>query len=207
MLAARALASAVTIFALMSSQAYAMESIGPVNPIEEPSMLEEIHKKLRELEANGEMERFKEEFVENTKRSVEEPQPVQNVITTREARSYHIDPTWTAPNTITTPDGKHIVQAGDSINPLDYITWSRKFLFFDARDSRQVELAAQIITAENGAVRAILVAGRPLDLTRAWKRQVYFDQGGSLVRKLGIRQVPALVYQDGKKLRVDEIVP
>lgn len=207
MRAARNLVCSLAILGLFAPAAGAMESIGPVSPIEEPSMLEEIHKKLRDLEATGEMERFKEEFIENTKRSVEEPVPVQGVITTIEARSYHIDPTWTAPSTITTPDGTHVVQAGDSVNPLDYITWSRKFLFFDGRDSRQVELAAEIITAEQGAVRAILVAGRPLDLTRAWKRQVYFDQGGALVRKLGIRQVPALVYQEGKKLRVDEMIP
>ncbi len=201
------LAIAFALGFFVSANALAMESIGPISPIEEPSMLEEIHAKLRSLEQTGEMERFQQEFVDNTKRSVEEPLPIEGITTTEHARSYHIDPTWTAPNTITTPDGKHVVQAGDTVNPLDYITWSRKFLFFDGRDPRQVELASQIIVAEKGAVRAILTAGRPLDLTRAWKRQVFFDQGGALVRKLGIRQVPALVYQDGKKLRVDEMVP
>jgi conjugal transfer pilus assembly protein TraW len=42
---------------------------------------------------------------------------------------------------------------------------------------------------------------------RAWKRPVFYDQGGTLIRRLGIRQVPAVVSQDGKRLRVDEVRP
>jgi len=34
---------------------------------------------------------------------------------------------------------------------------------------------------------------------------VFFDQQGLLVRRLGIRQVPALVTQEGKRLRIDEL--
>ena len=41
---------------------------------------------------------------------------------------------------------------------------------------------------------------------RRWKRPVYFDQHGQLVERLGIRHLPALVSQDGKRLRIDEIL-
>jgi conjugal transfer pilus assembly protein TraW len=34
---------------------------------------------------------------------------------------------------------------------------------------------------------------------------VYFDQQGSLIRRFGIRQVPALVSQEGLRLRIDEV--
>jgi len=33
----------------------------------------------------------------------------------------------------------------------------------------------------------------------------YYDQQGVLTRRLGIAQVPALVSQEGKRLRVDEL--
>lgn len=56
-------------------------------------------------------------------------------------------------------------------------------------------------------VKPILVAGEPLNLMRDWKRQVFYDQGGTLVRRLGIHRVPAVVTQDGKRLRVDEVLP
>jgi conjugal transfer pilus assembly protein TraW len=41
---------------------------------------------------------------------------------------------------------------------------------------------------------------------RLWRRPVYYDQQGQLVEKLGIRHVPALVSQEGRRLRIDEIL-
>lgn len=197
-----------TMMALsLSQQAFSLETIGPTHRIDEPNMLEEIHEKLQERERDGSLASMQNEFAARARQSVEAPRPTMGLVTTTKARSYLVDPTWTAPNTVVTPDGKTIIQAGQTINPLDYMTWSRKFLFFDGTDRRQINKAAEIISAEKGAVRAIMTAGRPLDLTRTWKRQIYFDQGGVLVKKLSIRQVPALVYQEGKKLRVDEIIP
>jgi len=199
---------AATFSALaMGGSAWGIESIGPTRPIVEPNMLDEIQTELKKKEANGDLERFQKDFEARTRHSIEEPKGVASVTTTTRPRVFHVDPTWTAASTVTTPDGKTIVEAGQTVNPLDYITWSRKFFFFDGRDPRQIAKAAEIITREGGAVRAIMVAGRPLDLTREWKRQIYFDQGGTLVRKLNIRQVPALVQQDGKRLRVEEMMP
>ena len=40
---------------------------------------------------------------------------------------------------------------------------------------------------------------------RRWRRPVYYDQQGVLTTRLGIRQVPALVTQDGRRLRIDEL--
>jgi conjugal transfer pilus assembly protein TraW len=37
------------------------------------------------------------------------------------------------------------------------------------------------------------------------KIRVYFDQGGALVRKFGISQVPAIVSQEGRMLKVNEV--
>ena len=82
---------------------------------------------------------------------------------------------------------------------------SRFLLFFDGRDAAQVAKAKRLIAYYNGRVKPIMTAGAVLELTRKWKRQVYFDQGGTLVKKLRIRQVPALVSQEGRQLRIDEL--
>jgi conjugal transfer pilus assembly protein TraW len=55
-------------------------------------------------------------------------------------------------------------------------------------------------------VKVILTGGSYLDLMRRWQRPVFYDQQGSLTTKLGIRQVPALVTQDGRRLRIDELL-
>ena len=56
-------------------------------------------------------------------------------------------------------------------------------------------------------MKPILVGGEPLKLMRQWKREIFYDQGGVLSRKFLLKQSPAIVSQEGKRLRIDEIHP
>ena len=49
------------------------------------------------------------------------------------------------------------------------------------------------------------IAGRPLDLSRAHGRPFFFDQGGRLAARFGLRFTPSLVEQAGGRLRITEI--
>ena len=40
---------------------------------------------------------------------------------------------------------------------------------------------------------------------KSWRQPVYYDQLGLLTRRLGITKVPALVSQEGLRLRIDEL--
>lgn len=51
----------------------------------------------------------------------------------------------------------------------------------------------------------ILVGGRPLELQERLSHAVWFDQGGVLTSKFGIKQVPATVVQEESMLRIEEI--
>ena len=104
-------------------------------------------------------------------------------------------------------DGALLFARGLKVNPLDHVSLRDELIFFDGRDRRQVSFAKQTMRKLKGAAETIMVAGEPLNLMRDWKRRVFYDQGGALVRRLGIRQVPAVVTQDGKRLRVDEVLP
>lgn len=189
----------------MASSAFAIEQIGPLHPIVEPDMLQEIYRVLKEKEKSGEIARLQKEAVERGKHSIENPKPVDGLARVEKKRHFYWDPTVLVPKTIRDPDGNIIAEAGKTVNPLDYVNLSRHLLFFDGRDPLQVQKAKAVIKHYNGLVKPILVAGQPLEMTRQWKSQVYFDQGGSLVRKLGIQRVPSLVTQEGKKLRIDEL--
>ena len=68
-----------------------------------------------------------------------------------------------------------------------------------------MERARILLDREGRKLKLILTGGSWLDLMRRWKHPVYFDQQGHLVEKLRIRQVPALVTQEGRRLRIDEI--
>ena len=53
--------------------------------------------------------------------------------------------------------------------------------------------------------KLILVKGAPLELMKARQRRFYFDQGGKLTERFGIRSVPARVRQQGRLLEISEI--
>jgi conjugal transfer pilus assembly protein TraW len=197
--------TALFLALLISLSAQAAEQIGPTYPILEPDMLQEIQRMLREKEKSGELAKLQKEGIERSKRSAEEPKPVENLVRTSRPRTYYWDPSVVAPKTITDPQGRVVVEAGKRMNPLEYVSLTNHLLFFDGRDREQVAKAAEIIRKYEGRVKVIMVGGPVLELTRQWKFQVYFDQGGAIVKKLGIRQVPALVSQAGKRLRIDEL--
>lgn len=180
--------------------------IGPVYPIAEPSLLEVILSKLREAEVTGVLARIQRDTQANVKRGIEQPAPVARITKTIKARSFYYDPSIVVPYAITDADGKVIVAPGTKVNPLHTVSLSKTLLFIDARDAAQVGRARNIIDERGGKLKVILTGGSYLDLMRRWKRPVFFDQQGQLTEKLGIRHVPALVSQEGKRLRIDEIL-
>lgn len=194
-----------TFVTLLSVSALAIEQIGPLHPIVEPDMLEEIYRVLNEKEKSGFTARVQKEAIDRSKRSIENPRPVDGLARVDKARHFYWDPTIRVPKTIRDPEGNVIAEEGKTVNPLDYVSLSKHLLFFDGRDPAQVEKAIAIVKRYNGLVKPIMVAGPPLEMSRQWKMQVYFDQGGALVRKLGIQRVPSLVTQENKKLRIDEL--
>ena len=179
--------------------------IGPVYPIAEPSLLALIQSKLRELAANGGLERLQRESQARIRRQIEEPAPVAGISRTATARSFHFDPSIEVPYPISDADGRLIVAPSTRVNPLDVVSLSRPLFFFDARDAEQVERARRELAEHRGQVKLILTGGSYLDLMRRWKQTVYYDQQGLLTTRLGIRQVPARVTQDGQRLRIDEL--
>jgi conjugal transfer pilus assembly protein TraW len=95
---------------------------------------------------------------------------------------------------------------GTRVNPLDTVSLSRPLLFIDARDTAQLDRAQRLLASARARVKLILTGGSYLDLMRRWKLAVFYDQQGHLTTQLGIRHVPALVTQDGKRLRIDELL-
>lgn len=180
------------------------ERVGPTYPIAEPDMLEEIDQKLRGMEASGALKKKIDAAIARSTHTAQYPRPVQGLGRATKSRTYYFDPSIQANRDVKDQAGKVIVAAGTRVNPLDYVGMSEWLLFFDGTDARQVEQAYKLGEKYEWMIKPILVNGGPIDLMRKWKKRVYFDQGGNLVRKLSIENVPALVTQEGKRLRIDE---
>jgi conjugal transfer pilus assembly protein TraW len=191
--------------AATGARAESLGTIGPTYPIAEQNLLDLIMARLREKERSGELQRMEELAKARATQSVTNPKPVPGLRRADTGRTYYYDPTFTLDRNITDENGQLLFPAGMKVNPLDIVSLSKHLLFFDARDPRQVARAKDLIETYQGRVKAILVGGSYLQLMKAWNRQVFYDQEGTLVRKLGITAVPAIVSQEGSRLRIDEV--
>ena len=171
----------------------------------EKNLLDVIMARLRAKEASGELKRHEQEARDRAAYAVNNPRPVDGLRRAQAARTFYFDPTFTLQSNVVDSAGAVLFPAGTRKNPLEVVSLSKHLLFFDARDPRQVARARELIEHYQGKVKPILVGGSYLDLMKRWNKPVFYDQDGTLVRKFGIAAVPAIVSQEGQRLRIDEV--
>ena len=174
---------------------------GQTWPVAEPDLLEAIEARLSAMRESGELARLEAEARARARSRLEAPDPVAGVAPARERRSRLFDPAIVVDRELRAPDGTLIAAAGTRLDPLAGMTLARDLLFIDARRDAEVAWAL----AHRRPAKIVLLAGRPLDLARRHGEPVFFDQGGRLAARLGLRFTPALVEQAGSKLRITEI--
>ena len=178
---------------------------GATWPVAEPDLLAEIESRLRGMERSGELARLEREARADVRARLEEPEPVPGIVAATEERTRLPDPSITVARDVRTPGGVLVAAAGTRVNPLERMTLSRDLLFVDGR--RAAEIAWALAREEEGGrpARIVLLAGRPLDLSRKHRRPFHFDQGGVLAARFGIAVTPSVVGQAGTLLRITEI--
>jgi conjugal transfer pilus assembly protein TraW len=180
-------------------------TIGPVHAIAEQDMLLLIEQRLQAKAASGELARLQQAAMERAKRSIREPKPVDGLARSTQRRTQWFDPSVHFDEPVLDEQGRVLVAAGTQFNPLTVLSFGKTWLFFDGRDAAQVRRAKAFMDSATGPVKPILVGGSPLALAERWKRRVYFDQGGRLTQRLGLKAVPAAVTQEGSLLRIEEL--
>ena len=197
---------AVTVAGIpLSAPAKDLGVRGATWPVAEPDLLAQIEARLLEMQRSGELERLETQARANARRKLEEPDPAPGIAPARKRRSRLWDPAITVARNIRTADGAPIAAAGTRVNPLERVTLARDLLFVDGR--REAEIAWALARQEAGgrSSKIVLLAGRPLDLMRRHARPFFFDQGGRLAARFGLRFTPSLVEQAGSQLRITEI--
>ena len=175
---------------------------GAVWAIAEPDLLAQIRSRLAALEVSGETRKLNERLKQRTIARVNRPAPVAGLVRAETSRTWLFDPAIAVSETITDDKGRVIIAAGTSVNPLDSVPLRQPLVFLDGDDPEQLAWAAQ--TYAKAKAKFILVAGAPLALMRARQQRFWFDQEGRLVRRFGIRAVPAVVEQQGRQLVIRE---
>jgi len=175
---------------------------GAVWPIAEPDLLQQIHARLTQLERTGETARLNEQLKQRTIARINRPQPVAGLVQASIERTWRFDPTITVERDIADNRGRVIVAAGTRVNPLDTVPLRSPLVFLDGDEPAQLAWALKRFGST--PAKLILVKGAPLELMKARQRRFYFDQGGTLVKRFGIRAVPASVEQQGRVLVITE---
>lgn len=167
----------------------------------EQDFLEVINARLKAVDWN----QFNQKIQDKTKDYVETPTAIKNITKAKESKEYFYDPTYVLIQDIRDHTGKLIHAKGTKVNPLEFTSLKDDLIFIDGDDDTQVKFALKQYRIKNEKLKIILVKGSPLKLQRKEKIWIYFDQAGVLTTKLGITETPALVEQDGLKLKINTI--
>lgn len=178
--------------------------VGPTYAIAERDAIAMLKARLLDMQAHGGLAAIERRAREHAMHDITALPAVPGISTVTEYARRLIDPTVTYEKPVTNDEGAVIVPAGTRINPLDIVTLHERLVFFDGRDPAQVKAVQALAAREGDAVKPILTAGAWLDLTRSWKRQVFFDQRGRLTQRFGITRVPAVISQQGNQLLLEE---
>jgi len=195
------LAMAVTTALPMPGGARDLGIRGATWPVAEPDLLAQIEARLQDMERSGEMARLETQARERARRRLEEPDPLPGIAPARERRTRLFDPAIVVAEDILGPDGALVAAAGTRIDPFAHVPLTRDLLFIDGR--REVEVGWAL--AHEKPSKLVLLAGRPLDLMRRYRRPFFFDLGGRLKERFAVRETPTLVERDGAHLRLTEI--
>lgn len=176
---------------------------GTTYVIEEEDPIALILQKLKTMAENGDLERRNQEIAAKTRASIERPKPVEGITKASKSRVFYYDPTYVVEQDLKDHKGQVFAHKGERINPLEKVSFSQTLIFFDGDDEDQKDWAQSKI--KENSVKLVLVKGAPLELSKLWDTHIYFDQNGYLTGKLGISHIPAIVTEENKRLRIEEV--
>jgi conjugal transfer pilus assembly protein TraW len=179
---------------------------GQLFPIEEQDIREFIYQRLNEMEQNGEMTKLNKKFIKNVKEHTLRPTPVFGLTTIKEPekpKTFYYDPTYVLTKNIEDHEGNLIAKKGTTINPLDTVKLHGVLFFLDTDDERQIKWALEN-TKKHDYVKFILIKGNIKEAGNKLNDRIYFDQYGLITKQLGIKHIPCIVKQEGKKLQIQE---
>jgi len=189
---------------VITARADAFERVGPVYGVSEEDFAVYMKRRAYEAKADGSIEKARQKVLAKARKAFVDPDAIPGVSPASERKTYHVDPGMIIAEDVVDHENRTIAPAGTYVNALDHITLSHGFLFFNANDPRQKAMGKEIVDHYGKRkVKVILVGGGPAPLEKEWKMPIYYDQNGTLVRKLRIENTPAFVTQDDRRLRVD----
>ena len=172
----------VLCLSLCTSLTLSAEALGPVYPVIEPDLLALIKQHAAEESANSafRLNQQKDRLKQWTKEPIGQTIPEATEIKRHRFES--------------SPEAKSFL--GEN--------YRREWLFIDASRAQHLDLARAFYKEKNGIRRVILVSGSVEKTQNVLKERVWFDQAGSLTKRLRIEALPAFVIMDATGISVTQ---
>ena len=184
-----------------------VEKIGTTYPIAEEDAVVAIQKQLEEMQKSGKLAKLEQEAKDRVTNSALNLEPVKGLSVTQKPSVRFYEPSYTLPENVYDQEGNLIAAQGAVVKPLEVTSVRHKMFFFNGNDAKQVILAQKLAKDIGNNFMPILVEGRWDKMAEKLQQAVYFDQQGKMSRNFGLTEVPVMVSQDGKNLKIETFKP
>ncbi|SMC28319.1 conjugal transfer pilus assembly protein TraW [Desulfacinum hydrothermale DSM 13146] len=170
------------------------DPVGPLYPVSEPDILALIEERIKTFDW--------ETMVQKARSRAEDKLRGEFVrLPKAHAASVHYyDPSIRVTEDVVAPDGTLLAAKGTVINPFDYVALSNSYIVFDPHDSDQVEVVRQRIT--DTPTITLLATQDLYKANELFPRMRVYPCMPLIATRLGIKAVPAIVRQQGRRLEV-----
>lgn len=187
---------AMTIFVASAAHARTLGTVGATYSIAEKDALAEIEQKAKRIDWSKVIKRKPIEDYNGPEDRVSLPCAVRD-------RSFSVDMTYTLKMDI--PDGKGgvLYPKGYTVNPLDYVTFTKTLVIIDGNDPDQVKWFASSGYKGRIDVMLLLTEGRYLSLGKKLDVPLFYADS-TIIDRLRLSAVPSVVRLEGRVMMVQE---
>ncbi len=183
-----------------TSLAKDLGTFGATYPIAEPDALDEIERRVKEVDWSQVINKKNLEKAVNAYR----PSDLKKIGRAERDRIFNVNMAYTLQLDI--PDGKGgiLYPRGYRFNPLEYIHLPNIIVIINGDDPEQVAWFLSSRYADSFKVSLLLTEGDYAQLSEQFNRAVYYADG-RLLKRLNIQAVPSVAMQKGTLMEVKEI--
>ncbi len=199
---------ALLVWLCLSFNVYAKDLgvYGQTYNIIEPDLLQMIKDHLQQANNNGDLLKLKNKIIDQSKNFIFNPKPAEFISLAHKNSSYIFDPSITSYQEIKDAYGNIIIHKGQRVNPLDFISLKYRLLLIDGDDEKQVIWALSKLKESHNLDKIILTKGSPIKLMKKYKQRFYFDQNANISNYFKVKHNPALLQQENKLIRINEVL-
>lgn len=171
--------------------------VGKTYPIKERDALDEVEARARKVDWKKQLAKIKP--------MSHRPPGLRDLPRVRKADSFLVDMTYILDMDIPDDKGGILYPKGYVFNPLDYVPFTKTMVIINAEDKEQVAWFKTSPYAGRFETLLLITNGSFADTTKAVKQQAFYAVGKVLDR-FHVKSVPSVIRQEGRYMRVDEIV-